>query len=86
LANKASILNDGNSKKVGFVLQGNGTEKMRVGRFDCSDEVVLDLYAGIGTPAGQTHECAKKASVFIIPPCLRRGTACRVFSGQSDVI
>lgn len=28
---------------------GNGTEKMRVGRFNCTEEVVLDLYAGIGT-------------------------------------
>lgn len=27
---------------------GNGTEKMRVGSFDCNEEVVLDLYAGIG--------------------------------------
>lgn len=27
---------------------GNGTEKMRVAKFDCSEEVVLDLYAGIG--------------------------------------
>lgn len=28
---------------------GNGTEKMRVGRFNCAGQVVLDLYAGIGT-------------------------------------
>ena len=27
---------------------GNGSEKMRVAKLDCSDEVVLDLYAGIG--------------------------------------
>ena len=27
---------------------GNGTEKHRVARFDCSQEVVVDLYAGIG--------------------------------------
>lgn len=27
---------------------GNGTEKARVSRFDCSGQVVVDLYAGIG--------------------------------------
>lgn len=27
---------------------GNITEKMRVARFDCSGQVVVDLYAGIG--------------------------------------
>ncbi|CAF0870058.1 unnamed protein product, partial [Didymodactylos carnosus] len=27
---------------------GNNTERMRVGTFDCSNEVIVDLYAGIG--------------------------------------
>jgi len=27
---------------------GNITEKLRVSKFDCTDQVVVDLYAGIG--------------------------------------
>jgi hypothetical protein len=34
---------------------GNGTEKMRVGGFNCTGEVVLDLYAGIGTCHSSTQ-------------------------------
>ena len=36
---------------------GNGTEKMRVGRFNCAGEVVLDLYAGIGAPESRNKCC-----------------------------
>uniref|UniRef100_A0A7S0JKT7 tRNA(Phe) (4-demethylwyosine(37)-C(7)) aminocarboxypropyltransferase n=1 Tax=Calcidiscus leptoporus TaxID=127549 RepID=A0A7S0JKT7_9EUKA len=53
---------------------GNGTEKMRVGRFACSGETVVDLYAGIGyftlpylvhAAAAHVHACEWDADTLI---------------------
>ena len=76
---------------------GNGSEKMRVAKLDCSDEVVLDLYAGIGyfTLPLLVHARAKHLHACELNPdsieALRRGLAangvadrCTVYPGDNQ--
>ena len=59
---------------------GNGTEKARVGRFDCAGETVVDLYAGIGTPrvplprhCRPAHALLARSGYFTIPYLVHAG-------------
>jgi len=46
---------------------GNGTERMRVGRFDCAGETIVDLYAGIGYFTVPYLKHAVRINPFIHP-------------------
>ncbi|KAF6021833.1 TRMT12 [Bugula neritina] len=76
---------------------GNITEKLRVSKFDCTDQVVVDLYAGIGyytlpylvhTKARHVHACEWNPDAVT---ALRKGLAinkvsdrCTVYEGDNS--
>ncbi|XP_067944001.1 tRNA wybutosine-synthesizing protein 2 homolog [Watersipora subatra] len=77
---------------------GNITEKMRVAKFDCSEEVVADLYAGIGyytlpylvhAGASHVHACEwNPDAVEALKAGLRKNNVvgrCTVHSGDNSL-
>ena len=70
---------------------GNGTEKMRVARFPCEHEIVVDLYAGIGyftlaylvhAKAAHLHACEWDADALA---ALRHNLAANGVDGRCTV-